>query len=114
MTESQATTNLLAKLKEHGHFWKASDRFRAGIPDIIGCYLGRFIAIEMKIDKNLPTLLQDHTMRDIVKNTGYAAVVRYSNRDHAWFLSGMGQDRYDMKDLIKKLTNRMRFHESDI
>jgi hypothetical protein len=111
MTESQATTSLLRKLKDHGHFWKASDRFRAGIPDIIGCYLGRFVAIEMKIDYNKPSDIQVFTMKDIIKNTGYAAVVTYSNKDKTW---NMGSVNTDLSGLVTHLLERMRHHEHDL
>ena len=86
MTENQATSKLVQLLKPHGFFWKCADRFTAGIPDIIGCYLGRFIAIEMKIDSGKPTSLQIYNMKQIVKNTGYVAIITYSNKQHTWTL----------------------------
>jgi len=88
MTESQATTKLIKQLSEYGFFWKASDRFRAGIPDVIGVLNRRFMAIEMKIDYNSPTPLQVHTLLQIVKNGGYGAVVTYSNRNKKWWVRG--------------------------
>jgi len=111
MNESQATTKLLRSLKEHGHFWKASDRFKAGVPDIIGCYLGRFIGIEMKVDYGKPTELQVFTLKDIIKNTGYAAIITYSNKSRLW---GLGQTAYPFKDLLPHLLDRMRHHEHDL
>jgi len=84
MTESQAQVKLIKQLSEYGFFWKASDRFRAGIPDVIGVVSSRFMAIELKIDYNFPTPLQVHTLLKIVEHNGYAAVVTYSNRNKKW------------------------------
>jgi len=79
MKESQVVTTLLKLLKQHGFFWKASDKFHAGIPDIIGCVQGRFVAIEVKIDNNQPTPLQRHYIEKIRKHGGFAEVVTYLN-----------------------------------
>lgn len=48
----------------------------AGIPDIIVCHRGRFIALEAKVGKNQPTKLQAVTIEQIRKAGGTAAVVR--------------------------------------
>ena len=84
MTESQATTKLLNKLKSHGFFWKASDRYRAGIPDIIGVVNGRFVAIEMKRDTGKTTALQIYTMKEIDKHAGKTFIVKYVNKNKTW------------------------------
>jgi Holliday junction resolvase len=57
--------------KEHGGQFGT-----AGIPDIIVCYRGRFIAFECKAGNNKPTVLQAITIRQIIKAGGYALVVR--------------------------------------
>jgi hypothetical protein len=57
--------------KEHGGYYGT-----AGIPDIIVCYRGRFIAFEVKAGGNQPTALQKITIRKILKAGGYALVVR--------------------------------------
>lgn len=48
---------------------------RAGIPDIIACYHGRFIAIECKSDVGVPTELQKRELDRISAAGGYAMVV---------------------------------------
>lgn len=88
MKESQAQTKLINQLNEYGFFWKASDRFRAGIPDVIGVVDGRFMSIEMKIDYNTATPLQVHTLLEVVKRGGYGAVVTYNNRNKMWWVAG--------------------------
>ncbi len=57
--------------KEHGGQYGV-----AGIPDIIVCYRGRFIAFECKVGNKQPTVLQAVTIRKIIKAGGYALVVR--------------------------------------
>ena len=54
---------------------------RAGIPDIIACHRGRFIAIECKAGDNQPTALQARELDHIVRAGGLAFVVRESNVD---------------------------------
>lgn len=57
--------------KEHGGMYGT-----AGIPDLIVCYKGRFVAFECKIGKNQPTALQAITIERIRKADGTAVVVR--------------------------------------
>lgn len=57
--------------KEHGGQYGT-----AGIPDVIVCYKGKFIAFEAKVGKNKPTPLQHATIKRIIKAGGYALVVR--------------------------------------
>jgi hypothetical protein len=52
---------------------------RAGIPDLLICYRGRFISLEVKLpDKasSQPSEVQIETMNDIEAAGGYTAVVR--------------------------------------
>jgi len=46
----------------------------AGIPDIIGCYQGRFVAIEVKFGTNGPTKLQEIVLGLIAKAGGRCGV----------------------------------------
>jgi hypothetical protein len=57
--------------KEHGGMYGT-----AGIPDIIVCYKGKFIAFEAKVGKNTATVLQDATIKQIINSGGFAVVVR--------------------------------------
>ena len=57
--------------KEHGGQYGT-----AGIPDIIVCHKGRFIALEAKVGRNLPTRLQAATIEQIKRAGGKAEVVR--------------------------------------
>ena len=62
------------------HFSPMMDGYgRSGVPDIIACYKGRFIAIECKSGDNKPTLLQLRNIEDIKRNQGLAIVVNEDN-----------------------------------
>ena len=52
---------------------------RAGIPDIIGCYNGRFLGIECKAGKGKTTALQDLELEKIRQVKGFAYVVNENN-----------------------------------
>ncbi len=56
--------------KEHGGQYGT-----AGIPDIICCFRGRFVALEAKVEKNTPTKLQQATIEQIRAAGGVAEVV---------------------------------------
>jgi Holliday junction resolvase len=51
----------------------------SGVPDIIACYKGKFVGIECKSGKNVPTLLQENNMKRIRTAGGYTIVVNESN-----------------------------------
>ena len=57
--------------KEHGGQYGT-----AGIPDIIVCHKGKFIALEAKVGRNQPTRLQAATIELIRRAGGVAAVGR--------------------------------------
>jgi hypothetical protein len=57
--------------KEHGGTFGTN-----GIPDLIVCYRGRFIALEVKTDNGKATALQEVTIRQIRGAGGIAEVVR--------------------------------------
>jgi hypothetical protein len=62
------------------YFMPAMGNFgRAGIPDIIGCYNGRFVAIECKAGKGKTTALQDRELAHIGNADGLAYVVNEDN-----------------------------------
>ena len=57
--------------KEHGGLYGT-----AGVPDIICCYKGRFIALEVKAPDGKATALQNATIRRIIGAGGIARIVR--------------------------------------
>ena len=52
---------------------------RSGVPDIVGCYKGKFFGIECKAGKNTPTPLHQINQDDIEKQNGIALVVNEKN-----------------------------------
>ena len=57
-------------------FYKASDRYTAGIPDIIICKDGRFVAIELKADRGVVSKIQMYMIDSIKINGGVSVVCR--------------------------------------
>lgn len=58
-------------IKTHGASMQVS-----GIPDIIACYRGRFVGLEVKDHKGNPTPLQKYELECIATAGGVSAVVR--------------------------------------
>ena len=54
---------------------------RAGIPDIVGCMNGQFVAFECKAGKGKTTALQDREIKKIQDATGWAFVINEDNVD---------------------------------
>ena len=61
---------------------------RSGVPDIVGCYKGKFFGIECKAGKNVPTDLQRINLEDIDKQGGIALVVNEKNMHSVQVLLG--------------------------
>lgn len=79
-----------AVLREHGayYFSPVTGGFgKSGVPDIIACWRGLFLAIECKAGYNKPTLLQEKEMKAIEQAGGTALVIREDSIEllHAWF-----------------------------
>ena len=64
------------------HFMPPANGFgRAGIPDIVGCMDGHFIAIECKAGKGQTTPLQDRELNAILNAGGTVFIAREHNLD---------------------------------
>jgi Holliday junction resolvase len=62
------------------HFMPPANGFgRAGIPDIVGCMDGHFIAIECKAGKGQTTALQDRELNAILNHGGTVYIAREHN-----------------------------------
>ena len=73
---------VVAVLKDLGadYFYPVTGGYgRSGVPDIVGCYKGKFFGIECKAGKNTPTPLQQINLDDIEKQNGIALVVNEKN-----------------------------------
>ena len=52
---------------------------KSGVPDIVGCYNGKFFGIECKAGSNKPTALQERNLKEITASEGMAFVVNEDN-----------------------------------
>ena len=80
MRESNLTRSILKALQRRGGFWfkvHGHPGQRRGIPDIIGCYKGRFIGLELKVPnrRDKVTELQEQVLEEISKAGGVGQVV---------------------------------------
>jgi len=78
--EARLSRKIMTALRERGAFvfkvW-GSEHMMAGLPDIIGCYRGQFIAVETKMPGNTTSTRQDY-VGDQMRRAGARVVVAYS------------------------------------
>ena len=80
--EGKVKEKVKAILKRRGVWYcmpRGQTYGRAGIPDFLCCYRGRFIAIETKAGRGKATSLQLRELNDIVAHFGCALIVREAN-----------------------------------
>ncbi len=76
-----AVTKILDKHNAY-HFFPATHGYgRSGVPDIVACINGKFIGIECKAGKGVPTALQLRELSLIEKAGGIALVIREDTLD---------------------------------
>lgn len=62
------------------YFFPATGGYgKSGVPDIVICFRGHFLAIECKAGGNVPTALQELNMRQICQQGGNTLVVNEEN-----------------------------------
>jgi Holliday junction resolvase len=80
--EAKVKEKIKKILKEHG-VWYAmpmgTGYGNSGVPDFLCCVKGRFVAIEAKAGKGIPTALQEKNLRDIKAAGGWTFVVNETN-----------------------------------
>ena len=82
--EKRVKTKVESVLKSEGayYFFPATHGYgRSGVPDIIACVNGHFLAIECKAGGNKPTALQTREIESIRSAGGVAVVVNEANWD---------------------------------
>lgn len=80
--ESKVKASVVKILHKYGayYFFPATHGYgRSGVPDIVCCIKGKFLAIECKAGKNIPTSLQEREMNKIRSAEGHAMVVNEEN-----------------------------------
>ena len=82
--EAKLTTQILAALRKRGGWWAKfhGGVYQRGIPDLLGCYNGKMVALEVKVDGRHygATALQQKNI-DEINNCGGNASVIYSIQD---------------------------------
>ena len=97
--EKKVKDKVVKLIKAYGiyYFFPATYGFgRSGVPDIVCCAKGKFIAIECKAGNNKPTALQEKEMADIRKQGGIAIVV---NEDNLTLLGSILRGLLDEEDI---------------
>lgn len=90
--EVKVKKKVVVQLKELGayFFYPVTGGYGgSGVPDIVGCYKGKFFAIECKAGKNKPTALQQKNIDSIIAQGGAALVVNEENMAgvKAWLIT---------------------------
>jgi Holliday junction resolvase len=97
--EKKVKDKVVGILKEEGvyYFFPATHGFgRSGVPDIVCCVNGYFLAIEVKAGTNKPTALQVREIEAIRRSNGIAVVAN----DQNW-------------DMVRGLVRKMKERTSD-
>ncbi len=77
MKESQIQNKIIKYLNGIGAYSiKTIVTNRNGCPDIICCFKGRYVALEVKAEKGIVSKLQEHNIKLIKNSGGVAAIVR--------------------------------------
>lgn len=93
--EKKVKDKVVAQLKALGayYFYPVTGGFgRSGVPDIVGCYRGRFFGIECKAGKNKPTKLQELNLKQIKAAGGIALVINEENLSDVTHILGDTND----------------------
>jgi Holliday junction resolvase len=99
--EKKVKDSVTKILKAHGayYFYPVMGGYgRSGIPDIIVCHKGKFIAIECKAGSNTATALQEAELKKIEDAGGIAVVVNENNLDTVTHLIDAINDVNDLKE----------------
>jgi pantoate kinase len=82
--EAKVKEKIKKILKEHNVYFAmpmGTGYGNSGVPDFLCCVNGRFLAIEAKAGRGIPTALQEKNIRDIHAAGGIATVVNEENLD---------------------------------
>lgn len=83
MTEAQFQRKVEAFLRSQGvwfvKYWGGGQFTKAGVPDILACVNGQFVAIELKTETGRLSKLQEYNLAKIKESGGQAFVLRPSS-----------------------------------
>lgn len=97
--EKKVKVKVVAFLRDAGVYYFSPATWgmgRSGVPDLVCCVAGKFLAIECKANGNKPTALQRAEINGIIESGGTAIVVDETNWErelvyHINRLSGSAQ-----------------------
>lgn len=112
--EGKVKQKIKAMLSSYGsdvyYFMPAMGSFgKAGVPDIVACVKGAFVAIEVKADKrkNPPTPLQEKNLIEIKDADGHALVIDANDLDFLQgYIDGVIANRKDVQGLVTTTMKR--------
>lgn len=87
--EVKVKKKVVAILKENRayYFYPVTGGYGgSGVPDIIGCFRGKFFGIECKAGTNKPTALQQKNLDSIKAMGGTALVINENNIEEVRFM----------------------------
>ncbi len=77
MKEKEIQKKIIEYLNKNGAYSvKSIVTNRSGSPDIICCFNGLFVALEVKTEKGITSKLQEYHQKEILKSGGRALIVR--------------------------------------
>lgn len=93
--ESRLSTNILTALRAKGAFCfkvHGSEHMMAGLPDLMVCYKGQFIALETKLpEKRSNTSVRQEYVMDQIKRAGGRALVVCSVKEAEFILDHLDE-----------------------
>lgn len=96
MAQEKQFENKIKKYLNDNNIWHvkyfANGFTKSGIPDILACCNGHFLAIEVKAENGRPSELQLHHIEKIKQSGGHAVIVKPSQFE-------------ELKELIRELKN---------
>ena len=100
--EAKVKKKVAEALKKLGvyYFYPVTGGYgRSGVPDIVGCYNGKFFGIECKAGKNKPTALQQKNLDDIASTEGIALLINEANMKDVAYLLGAKANNPDQLEM---------------
>jgi len=82
--EAKVKAKIKAILKAHGAYYAmpiGTGLGNSGVPDFLCCVNGKFLGIEAKAGRGVPTALQEKNLREIDRAGGLTLVITEENID---------------------------------
>lgn len=81
-------------------YWAGAQFTKSGVPDILACVNGYFVAIEVKAENGRPSELQLYNVRAINAAGGFAFILYPSAyEDFTKFINGLKRDEFNRDEI---------------